>query len=321
MDKIRRDKRKEFHARLDFGEGSKERRIREGSHYSSAKPCPRDRSQSIDCSRGVGESYDNSHSSYGTNHKYRYHDRDRSRRVKRGRDSESSLSRVSKSGSSDRGHWKLKLKRHKLINDDDLTMPWMCEEVNPFTPRIHNFKSSRKTRMPNNVKNYDRTWDLEDHVNFFQSAVQVERWEMPTWCHMFNSTIIGAVRVWFDELPPESIDSYKDLKTAFLAYFMQQKKYVKYPVEIHNLKQKDGETIEDFMERFKVETERMKGSPKCMRIFKFMDGVNNPKLTKRLNEHVPKTMEEMMITTTAFVRREAAAAGKKKGNTSWRTHD
>nr|GEW12163.1 reverse transcriptase domain-containing protein [Tanacetum cinerariifolium] len=332
MDKIHREKRKEVHARLDFGEGSRERRIREGSHYSSAKPCPRghqrqnafdrlsktyspsttkfrldrtslrdcsrdksrphrwdsfngDLSQGIDCSSGIGESYDNSHSSYGTNHGYRYRDRDRSRRVKRGRDSESPLSRVSESSSSDRGHWKLKSKRHKPINDDDLTMPWMCEEVNPFTP--------------------------ESVI----SEVHVERWEMPTWCHMFNSTIIGAVRLWFDELPPESIDSYKDLKTAFLAYFMQQKKYVKYPIEIHDIKQKDGETIEDFMEWFKVETRRMKGSPKCMRIFKFIDGVNNKKLTKCLNEHVPKTMEEMMITTTAFVRREAAAAGKKKGIT------
>nr|GEV42529.1 reverse transcriptase domain-containing protein [Tanacetum cinerariifolium] len=44
-------------------------------------------------------------------------------------------------------------------------------------------------------------------------------------------------------------------------------------------------------------------------------------LTKRLNEHVPKTMKEMMITTTAFIRGEAAAASKKKGHTSWRTQD
>ncbi|GKA77489.1 reverse transcriptase domain-containing protein [Tanacetum coccineum] len=65
----------------------------------------------------------------------------------------------------------------------------------------------------------------------------------------------------------------------------------------------------------------MKGAPECMRISGFIHGVNNPKLTKRLNEHVPKTMEEMMITTTAFIRGEAAAAGKKKGHTSWRTQD
>nr|GEV73507.1 reverse transcriptase domain-containing protein [Tanacetum cinerariifolium] len=124
-------------------------------------------------------------------------------------------------------------------------------------------------------------------------------------------------RVWFDELPPESIDSYKDLKAAFLAYFMQQKKYVKDLVEIHNIKQKDGETIEDF----KVETGRMKGAPDCMRIFGFMHGVNKSELTKHLNEHVPKTMEEIMITTTAFIRGEAAAASKKKGHAYWKAHD
>ncbi|GJZ49701.1 hypothetical protein Tco_0603891 [Tanacetum coccineum] len=144
--------------------------------------------------------------------------------------------------------------------------------------------------MPNNVKTYDGTGDPEDHVKKFQAAAQVERWTMPTWCHMFNSTLIGAARVWFDELPPESIDGYKDLKEAFLAYFLKQKK-------------------------------RMEGAPECMRISGFMHGVNNPKLTKRLNEHVPKTMEEMMIATTAFIRGEAAAAGKKKGQTSWRAHE
>nr|GEU86269.1 reverse transcriptase domain-containing protein [Tanacetum cinerariifolium] len=161
-------------------------------------------------------------------------------------------------------------------------------------------------------KTYDGTGDPENHVKIFQAATQVEHWAMSTWYHMFNSTLIGAARVWYNELPPESIDSYIDLKAAFLEYFMQQKKYVKDPVEIHNIKQKDEETIEDFMERFKVETGRMKGASECMRIFEFMHGVNNLELTKRLNEHVPKTMEEMMITTTAFIRGEAATASKKK---------
>nr|GEV94953.1 hypothetical protein [Tanacetum cinerariifolium] len=37
MDKVRRDKRKEVHGRLDFGEASRERRTREDSHHSSAR--------------------------------------------------------------------------------------------------------------------------------------------------------------------------------------------------------------------------------------------------------------------------------------------
>nr|GEV93468.1 reverse transcriptase domain-containing protein [Tanacetum cinerariifolium] len=208
--------------------------------------------------RSIGESYDDSFS-----HSYR--DGNRSRHIKRRRDNEYPLSNMSRSDSSDGKYQRSRSKRHKSTDEDDLTRPCMCEEEDPFTPRICNFESSRKTRMPNNVKTFDGTGDPEDHVKIFQAAAQVERWAMPTWCHMFNSTLIGAAR-------------------------------------IHNIKLKDGETIEDFMERFKVETGRMKGSLECMRISGFMHGVNNAELTKRLNDHVPKTMEEMMITTTAFIR-------------------
>nr|GEU88876.1 reverse transcriptase domain-containing protein [Tanacetum cinerariifolium] len=295
MEKVRHDRRKDVHTRLDFGEGPS-KRIREDSHHSNA------RARATEPERVKVQD------------RLRYGDRHR-------RDKKSSPSSVSRSDSSDGRHRRSRSKRHKPTDEDDLTKSWMCEEEDPFTPRIHNFESSRRTRMPNNVKTYDGMGGPEDHVKKFQAAAQVERWTMPTWCHMFNSTLIGAARVWFDELHPESIDIYKDLRAAFLAYFMQQKKYVKDSVEIHNIKQKDGETIEDFMERFKVETGRIKGAPKFMRIFGFMYGVNNPELTKRLNEHVPKTIEEMMITTTAFIRGEAAAASKKKGHVSWKAHD
>nr|GEZ78096.1 reverse transcriptase domain-containing protein [Tanacetum cinerariifolium] len=161
----------------------------------------------------------------------------------------------------------------------------------------------------------------EDHVKKFQFAAQVERWAMPTWCHMFNSTLIGTARVWFYELPPESIDGYTNLKAAFLGYFMQQKKYVKDPMEIHKIKQKDGETIEEFIDRFKIETGRMKGAPECMRISGFMHGVNNPELIKRLNERVLKTLEEMMTVIVAFIRGETAVASKKKVHTPWKSQD
>nr|GFC46870.1 reverse transcriptase domain-containing protein [Tanacetum cinerariifolium] len=264
--------------------------------------------------RGVRDFY-NTKQSYGDSSSHSRRDKNDTKR----RDMSPSSS-VSRSNPIEEKYQNSKSKRHKPA-EDDLTKPWTCEEVNPFTPRICNFESSRKTRMPSNIKTYDGTGDPEDHVKIFQAAAQVERWAMPTWCHMFNSTLIGAARVWFDELPPESIDGYKDIKATFLSYFMQQKKYVKDPVEIHNIKQRDGETLEDFMERFRIETGRMKGAPECMRISIFMHGINNPELTKSLNEHVPRTMEEMMIATAAFIRGEAATANKKKGHLSWKPYD
>ncbi|GJS83624.1 reverse transcriptase domain-containing protein [Tanacetum coccineum] len=80
-----------------------------------------------------------------------------------------------------------------------------------------------------------------------KSAAKTERWAMPIWCYMFNSTLTGNARVWFDDLPKESIDSYDDLKKAFLENYLQQKKYIKDPVEIYNIRQRDGESTEEFM--------------------------------------------------------------------------
>ncbi|GKB38630.1 hypothetical protein Tco_0883572 [Tanacetum coccineum] len=219
MDKIRRDKQKEVHARLDFRENTKKtRRMREGSQNSSAgtlstryrnpseRPKMRDRLKNNDenvfgrlgqtlgiiltveialtdgvlplagivleietapvasknhmviLAPSTGHSYRT-----GARHEYHSRDRDCPRIMKKGRESESLLPRVSESGTSDGGHWKSKSKRRKPTDEDDLAVPCSCEEVDPFTPRIRNFKSSRKTRMSNNVKTYDGTGDPEDH--------------------------------------------------------------------------------------------------------------------------------------------------------------
>ncbi|GJV42366.1 hypothetical protein Tco_1420806 [Tanacetum coccineum] len=121
------------------------------------------------------------------------------------------------------GHWKSRSKKQRSTDEKDLSQPWLCEETDPFTPRIRNFEVPKRTRMPTNVKTYDGTSDPEDHPKIFQTTAKIERWAMPTWCHMFNSTLIGSTRVWFDKLPLESIDSYEVLQKAFLGNFSQQK--------------------------------------------------------------------------------------------------
>lgn len=149
---------------------------------------------------------------------------------------------------------------------DDLHRPYDVEDADPFTPRIRNFDFPKRTRMPTHVKTYDGTGDPEDHLKIFCTAAKVERWAMPVWCHMFNSTLMGYARMWFDELPPESVDSFEDIRRSFLSYFLQQKKYAKDPVEIHHIKQREWESTVAFMERFKAESMHVRGAPECMRI-------------------------------------------------------
>ncbi|GJV47561.1 reverse transcriptase domain-containing protein [Tanacetum coccineum] len=229
---------------------------------------------------------------------------------------------LSESEGSAGGHWKSKVKRPKSSVEDDLSQPWVCEETDPFTPRIRYFDFP-KTRMPSHIKTYDGSEDPEDHLKIFQSAAKTERWAMPTWCHMFNSTLTGNARVWFDDLPKETIDSYDDLKKAFLENYLQQKKCIKDPVEIHNIRQRDGESTEEFVRRYKLECRDIKGAPECMKISEFMHGITNPELIKRLHDKIPKSVDEMMRVTTTFLWGEVFASNRerKKSFSSWKQQE
>nr|GEZ38855.1 reverse transcriptase domain-containing protein [Tanacetum cinerariifolium] len=130
--------------------------------------------RTLSASRGDhkgGKGFRNTKESYGDSFSHSYRDESRNNTKRRDRSPSSSALR---SNSSEEKYRKSKSKRHKPA-EDDLTKPWTCEEVNPFTPRIRNFESSRKTRMPNNIKTYDGTGNPEDHVKVFQAAAQVER--------------------------------------------------------------------------------------------------------------------------------------------------
>ncbi|GJZ03129.1 hypothetical protein Tco_0521090 [Tanacetum coccineum] len=172
--------------------------------------------------------------------------------------------------------------------------PWVCEETDPFTPCICYFDLPKKTHMPSHVKTYDGSKDLEDHLKIFQVAEKVERWAMPTWCHMFNSKLTGSAR-----------------------------KCIKDPVEIHHIKQKEGESMKDFLRRFKIESRDVKGAPEIMRISRFMHGITNPELIKRLHDKILKSVDEMMKITTSFLRGEVAAGNqeRKKSLPPWKQHE
>nr|GEW68939.1 reverse transcriptase domain-containing protein [Tanacetum cinerariifolium] len=110
----------------------------------------------------------------------------------------------------------------------------------------------------------------------------------------------------------QSVDDYEMLRKTFLGNYSQQKKYIKDPVKIHHIKQREGESTEAFMERFKAESMHVSGAPECMKISGFMHRITNPDLIKKLNENIPKSVDEMMSVTTAFLRGEVTAANQSE---------
>ncbi|GJV99609.1 reverse transcriptase domain-containing protein [Tanacetum coccineum] len=156
---------------------------------------------------------------------------------------------------------------------------------------------------------------IREESHYFESNTPTARTEPE------EDTEIGASYIrTFDKLPKESIDSYEDLRTAFRENYLQQTKHIKDPVEIHHIKQRDGESTEDFMERYKAEVLDVEGAPECMRISGFMHGITHPGLIKRLYERISRSMDEMYRMATSFLQGEVIgfSHSRRKASLSWK---
>ncbi|GJR75335.1 hypothetical protein Tco_0087700 [Tanacetum coccineum] len=105
--------------------------------------------------------------------------------------------------------------------------------------------------------------------------------------------------------------------------FPSAEKCIKDPVEIYHIKQRERESMEDFVRRFMIESRDVKGEPEVMRISGFMHGITNPELIKRLHDKISKSVDEMMRITTTFLRGEVAAGNqeRKKSLPPWKQQE
>nr|GEU40281.1 hypothetical protein [Tanacetum cinerariifolium] len=150
-----------------------------------------------------------------------------------------------------------------------------------FTPRIPHFKYYRRAKLPRNIMVYEGNKDPKDHLSIFSAAAEQEEWPLPIWCKMFHQTIGGAARNWFDDLDPKSVEKFKELSHKFLEEFSLQKRYAKDPIEIYGIKRRQNEA--------------------------FMHGHGHSELAKKLNDKIPKMVDEMFERVRAFLQGEMAA--------------
>ncbi|GKD04278.1 reverse transcriptase domain-containing protein, partial [Tanacetum coccineum] len=155
---------------------------------------------------------------------------------------------------------------------EDLSMPYRRPKPMPFTSRITRFRYHRRAKLPPNVR-----------------------------------TLSGSTRNWFDSIDPKSVDGFEELSSKFLEEFSQQKRYDKDPTEIHGIKRKPNKGLQAFMDHFKAKSTHIKGVPLVLRISALMHGHGHPELSKKLNDKIPKTVDEMWERVRAFIKGEAAA--------------
>nr|GEX59726.1 reverse transcriptase domain-containing protein [Tanacetum cinerariifolium] len=195
----------------------------------------------------------------------------------------------------------------KGVMDEDLGKPFNEARRTPLTRRIIDF-AGPEYKMPTNIKLYDGTTDPEDHLSCFASAANSGKWHMPVWCCMFQQTLNGSAKGWFECLPHNNINEWADMIEAFAAKYSVRRACFKEPREITKIVRKANESLTKFKEKWKTETGFIMGVPEVMKISSFMDSVKSPELAKRFSDKVSTTVNEMMERLDDFVRSEEAYA-------------
>ncbi|GJV92733.1 hypothetical protein Tco_1540546 [Tanacetum coccineum] len=105
----------------------------------------------------------------------------------------------------------------------------------------------------------------------------------------------------------EALASFEELSQKFLEEFSQQNRNAKDLIENQGIKRRQNEGLQAFMDWFQSESSHIKGVPMVLCISAFMHGHSHPKLTKKLNDKIPKTVDEMFKRVRAFIKGEVAA--------------
>ena len=104
----------------------------------------------------------------------------------------------------------LKKEKHQGIRKNP-----MGEMNAPFSKRVMEAGLPPKFRMPS--EKYSEVEDPISHLESFVHQMEVQSATRLAMCRMFPSTLIDCAKTWFRKLPPDSVDSFSKLTTAFCA--------------------------------------------------------------------------------------------------------
>nr|GEZ01935.1 reverse transcriptase domain-containing protein [Tanacetum cinerariifolium] len=192
----------------------------------------------------------------------------------------------------------------------DLRKPYKEVLKSPFSRRIIEF-SALNHQTPTNLKIYDGSTDPDDHITRFVGAANQGEWEMPVWCRMFQQTLGGPTRGWFDRLPNGCIDNWTNMREAFVERFALRRKCCKDPTKVSKIIRMDNETLLDFKERWTEEMSYIPDVPIDMQISSFMSNSKCPELARSFSDQVSKTVTKMMKRIDDFVKSEEVIKNTK----------
>ncbi|XP_062005720.1 uncharacterized protein LOC133722876 [Rosa rugosa] len=153
---------------------------------------------------------------------------------------------------------------------------------------------------------YDGTTDPVDHIKGYKQQISIETTDEKLMCKIFPSSLTGPASTWFQDLKPHSILDFDTLSRAFISQYFCNRKQKKDLATLFSTKQKPGEKVGIFFERFRAEMSHVNCAPQFAPIA-FREGLllGTP-LYESLLGDPPKDMEDIITRVEGEIRIEKA---------------
>ncbi|GKV21495.1 hypothetical protein SLEP1_g31472 [Rubroshorea leprosula] len=173
------------------------------------------------------------------------------------------------------------------------------------------------------LETYDGTKDPDDHLHAFYSCMQAQNVSDALMCKIFPSTLRGNARTWYYNLPPRSISSYTEMASAFATKFSNIRLIRKTTSELMRVKQRDGESLKNYMSRFNDAVLEVSSFDQAVGITVVISGLKHDRFRDSLIKHAATTFSEMNDRSLKFITAEEYALAQnlpsfKNQNPDWR---
>jgi len=141
--------------------------------------------------------------------------------------------------------------------------------------------------------------DLEAHLTAFHTQIMLTGGSGAVYCKLLMSTLAGAVLEWFVSLPDGHITTFDQFATLFREQYLVNKAPTRLYYDVFDIKQYQGESMKDYLNRFGVQVVRLKHTDEAMTVHAFIKGMLPGPFSESLLRFYPKTFTE--IKHRAFV--------------------
>ncbi|KAJ0970927.1 hypothetical protein J5N97_018886 [Dioscorea zingiberensis] len=153
-------------------------------------------------------------------------------------------------GRSPRRHRSPESYHGERVSDRERVLTHVKMRTSPFIRGNAGGPAPEKFQPPN-IRYYDGTTDPYEHVERYCAEIMTNGLNEVVLCRAFPKTLTGIAYDWFRSLPLESIASFRRLTELFFRRFANRRRQMKNPVLLLRCKQMEGESLRDYLDRFR----------------------------------------------------------------------